>query len=70
MRIFVDENIPAMTVEALREAGHDVIDIRGTLDECTRRKAARCRLRPAAKTVQTKCWRWREETFDPINQTG
>jgi len=33
MRIFVDENIPAMTVEALREAGHDVIDIRGTLDE-------------------------------------
>ena len=33
MRIFVDENIPLMTVEALREVGHDVIDIRGTLDE-------------------------------------
>ena len=33
MRIFVDENIPLMTVYALREIGHDVADIRGTPDE-------------------------------------
>jgi predicted nuclease of predicted toxin-antitoxin system len=33
MNIFVDENIPLMTVRALRERGHDVIDIRGTADE-------------------------------------
>jgi len=33
MKIFVDENIPLMTVRALREMGHDVIDIRGTVDE-------------------------------------
>ena len=30
MRILVDENIPRMTVGALRETGHDVEDIRGT----------------------------------------
>lgn len=33
MRIFVDENIPRMTVFALREMGHDVLDLRGTPDE-------------------------------------
>jgi predicted nuclease of predicted toxin-antitoxin system len=33
MKIFVDENIPLMTVQALRELGHDVLDIRGTADE-------------------------------------
>jgi predicted nuclease of predicted toxin-antitoxin system len=33
MNIFVDENIPLMTVRALREAGHDVLDIRGTADQ-------------------------------------
>lgn len=33
MRIFVDENIPMMTVQALRDNGHDVLDIRGTPDE-------------------------------------
>ncbi len=33
MKIFVDENIPLMTVQALREDGHDVLDIRGTPDE-------------------------------------
>jgi predicted nuclease of predicted toxin-antitoxin system len=33
MKIFVDENIPAMTVRELREAGHDVVDIRGTEKE-------------------------------------
>ena len=33
MNIFVDENIPLMTVRALREIGHDVLDIRGTADE-------------------------------------
>ena len=33
MKIFVDENIPLMTVRALRELGHDVRDIRGTADE-------------------------------------
>ena len=33
MRIFVDENIPGMTVETLRKKGHDVADIRGTADE-------------------------------------
>ena len=30
MKIFVDENIPNVTVDALRAAGHDVKDIRGT----------------------------------------
>ncbi len=30
MRILVDENIPLMTVRALREMGHDVCDVRGT----------------------------------------
>jgi predicted nuclease of predicted toxin-antitoxin system len=30
MKIFVDENIPAMTVSELRALGHDVMDIRGT----------------------------------------
>jgi predicted nuclease of predicted toxin-antitoxin system len=33
MRILVDENIPRMTVAALRELGHDVRDVRGTPDE-------------------------------------
>jgi predicted nuclease of predicted toxin-antitoxin system len=33
MRILVDENIPAMTVRALRDLGHDVLDIRGSADE-------------------------------------
>lgn len=33
MNILVDENIPLMTVRALREAGHDVLDIRGTEDQ-------------------------------------
>lgn len=33
MKIFVDENIPLMTVQALGEMGHDVSDIRGTSDQ-------------------------------------
>ena len=33
MKILVDENIPGVTVAALRGAGHDVLDIRGTSDE-------------------------------------
>jgi len=33
MKIFVDENIPSMTVHALRKIGHDVTDIRGTVDQ-------------------------------------
>jgi predicted nuclease of predicted toxin-antitoxin system len=33
MKILVDENIPRMTVDHLRELGHDVRDIRGTADE-------------------------------------
>jgi predicted nuclease of predicted toxin-antitoxin system len=33
MKILVDENIPLMTVEALRNLGNDVLDIRGTADE-------------------------------------
>ena len=33
MKTFVDENIPLMTVRALREMGHDVRDIRDTADE-------------------------------------
>lgn len=33
MKILVDENIPLLTVEALRKLGHDVLDIRGTPDE-------------------------------------
>ena len=32
MKIFVDENIPLMTVRVLREMGHDVRDIRGTAE--------------------------------------
>ena len=35
MKILVDENIPLMTVQALREMDHEVLDIRGTLDEGT-----------------------------------
>ncbi len=30
MKVFVDKNIPAMTVQELRVMGHDVLDIRGT----------------------------------------
>jgi predicted nuclease of predicted toxin-antitoxin system len=30
MKILVDENIPRMTVNSLREMGHDVWDVRGT----------------------------------------
>lgn len=30
MNIFVDENIPNLSVEELRRMGHDVMDIRGT----------------------------------------
>ena len=33
MKIFVDENIPLMTVRVLREMGHDVRDIRGTAEQ-------------------------------------
>jgi predicted nuclease of predicted toxin-antitoxin system len=33
MRILVDENIPRMTVEALRANGHDVKDVRGTAQQ-------------------------------------
>ncbi len=33
MKILVDENIPVMTVAALRGLGHDVVDIRGTQHE-------------------------------------
>ena len=30
MKILVDENIPLMTVNFLREEGNDVVDFRGT----------------------------------------
>jgi hypothetical protein len=30
MRVLADENIPKLTVQALKELGHDVLDIRGT----------------------------------------
>jgi predicted nuclease of predicted toxin-antitoxin system len=33
MKIIVDENIPLMTVQVLRDSGHDVLDIRGTKNE-------------------------------------
>ena len=33
MKILIDENIPRMTVDRLRELGHDVMDIRGTADQ-------------------------------------
>ncbi|MSV34941.1 MAG: hypothetical protein EXQ47_05000 [Bryobacterales bacterium] len=33
MNILVDENVPRMTVYRLRELGHDVKDIRGTVDQ-------------------------------------
>jgi predicted nuclease of predicted toxin-antitoxin system len=33
LRILVNENIPKATVRALRELGHDVLDIRGTENE-------------------------------------
>jgi len=33
MKIFVDENIPLITVKELCEQGFDVIDIRGTNDQ-------------------------------------
>jgi len=33
MKIFVDENIPSITVRELRSKGHDVRDIRKTADQ-------------------------------------
>jgi len=33
MRILIVDNIPRMTVNRLRELGHDVKDIRGTGDK-------------------------------------
>ncbi len=33
MKILVDENIPLMTVKALRQLGHEVLDIHGTAIE-------------------------------------
>jgi predicted nuclease of predicted toxin-antitoxin system len=33
MKILVDENIPRITVDALRDLGHDVLDIRGSEDQ-------------------------------------
>ena len=33
MNILVDENIPTMTIVALRELGHEVREIRGTKDQ-------------------------------------
>jgi predicted nuclease of predicted toxin-antitoxin system len=33
MKIFVDENIPLITVKQLRSKGFDVTDIRGTTDQ-------------------------------------
>ena len=33
MRVLVDENIPVLTVEGLRNLGHDVLDVRGTADQ-------------------------------------
>ena len=33
MKVFVDENIPLMTVKELRSKGYDVRDIRGTGDQ-------------------------------------
>jgi len=33
MRILVDENIPGMTVQALRDGGHEVLDVRGSETE-------------------------------------
>lgn len=33
MKIFADENIPLMTINELRQKGHEVIDIRGTDDQ-------------------------------------
>ena len=33
MRIFIDENIPLITVHTLRQFGHEIKDIRGTEDE-------------------------------------
>jgi predicted nuclease of predicted toxin-antitoxin system len=33
MKILVDENIPRITVESLRAAGHDVKDMRGAIEE-------------------------------------
>ena len=33
MKILVDENIPRMTVDGLRELGHDVRDVRGSADQ-------------------------------------
>lgn len=33
MNILVDENIPLLSVKALREKGHNVLDYRGTSEE-------------------------------------
>lgn len=33
MKICVDENIPLVTVTELRNLGHDVLDVRGTIEQ-------------------------------------
>ncbi len=33
MKICVDENIPLVTVTELKNLGHDVLDIRGTIEQ-------------------------------------
>jgi hypothetical protein len=33
MKLFADENIPLMTINELRQKGHEVIDIRGSDDQ-------------------------------------
>jgi hypothetical protein len=38
MKIFVDENIPLETIEALTGMGHDVLDIRGLIKKVSRMK--------------------------------
>jgi predicted nuclease of predicted toxin-antitoxin system len=35
MRVLVGENIPKVTVQALRDLGHDVLDVRGTDKQAT-----------------------------------
>lgn len=37
MRVLVDENIPLLTVAALRAEGHEVFDIRGSTEELPHR---------------------------------
>jgi predicted nuclease of predicted toxin-antitoxin system len=53
VRIFVDENIPKMTVDYLKMAGHDVLDLRKTPQEGLSDKKVRVLVRKQKRLLIT-----------------